>query len=256
MCFCLTHYHLHLFAANNNTMHHRLTSWMIASFAILTVSVVADNTEISPEKMKTYSYAIGLTIGQSMRQQQINLEIDSFTLGIKDAMDGTTTMSQQQLQDTMLEFQQALQKITAAKLQAVGASNAEAGKKFLAENAKKDGVKTTPSGLQYKIEKPGKGSRPTANDVVSVHYRGTTVDGTEFDSSYSRGQPATFPLNGVISGWTEGLQLISEGGKIRLFIPPDLAYGEKGADPLIGPNATLIFDVELLDILPSASANN
>ena len=120
----------------------------------------------------------------------------------------------------------------------------------MAENAKKSGVTTTTSGLQYKIITPGDGSLPTAADTVQVHYRGTLIDGTEFDSSYSHGGPATFPLNGVIPGWTEGLQLISKGGKAELYIPSELAYGPRGMGQVIGPNSTLVFEVELLDINP------
>ncbi len=124
----------------------------------------------------------------------------------------------------------------------------DAGAAFLAENAKTQGVVTTASGLQYLVLTPGTGASPQVTDAVTVHYRGTLIDGTEFDSSYSRGKPASFPLNRVIKGWTEGLQLMQEGGKHRLFIPPELAYGERGAGKLIGPNATLIFDVELIKI--------
>ncbi|MGR8935869.1 MAG: FKBP-type peptidyl-prolyl cis-trans isomerase [Gammaproteobacteria bacterium] len=126
--------------------------------------------------------------------------------------------------------------------------NKREGELFLIDNAKKSGVVTTASGLQYEVLTQGSGSKPTATDNVTVHYRGTTIDGKEFDSSYSRGAPATFPLNRVIAGWTEGLQLMPEGSKYRLFIPSDLAYGERGAGPDIGPNSTLIFDVELIKI--------
>ncbi len=126
--------------------------------------------------------------------------------------------------------------------------NKVAGEAYLAENAKKDGIVTTASGLQYQVLQEGTGASPTASDLVTVHYRGVTIDGNEFDSSYKRGAPATFPLNRVIPGWTEGLQLMKEGGKSRLFIPSNLAYGERQAGPSIGPNSTLIFDVELVKI--------
>lgn len=126
--------------------------------------------------------------------------------------------------------------------------NKAAGEAFLAENAKKPGVKTTASGLQYEVLTEGSGAAPKASDNVTVHYRGTTINGEEFDSSYGRGEPLTFPLNRVIPGWTEGLQLMKEGAKYRLYIPSDLAYGERGAGGVIGPNATLIFDVELIKI--------
>lgn len=126
--------------------------------------------------------------------------------------------------------------------------NKEAGEAFLAENAKKAGIKTTASGLQYEVLNEGSGNTPKASDNVTVHYKGTTISGVEFDSSYGRGEPATFPLNRVIAGWTEGLQLMKEGAKYRFYIPSDLAYGERGAGRAIGPNATLIFDVELLKV--------
>lgn len=126
--------------------------------------------------------------------------------------------------------------------------NKQEGEAFLAANGKKPGIVTTSSGLQYQVLSQGAGAKPSATDEVTVHYRGTTIDGREFDSSYARGAPATFPLNRVIAGWTEGLQLMPEGSKYRLFIPSDLAYGSRGAGPDIGPNATLIFDVELIKI--------
>jgi FKBP-type peptidyl-prolyl cis-trans isomerase len=131
---------------------------------------------------------------------------------------------------------------------AMAQSALDKGQAFLAENAKKEGVKTTASGLQYEVLTPGTGKSPKATDIVRVNYRGTTIDGKEFDSSYKRGEPIEFPLNGVIPGWTEGLQLMKEGAKYRFFIPPNLAYGLAGAGPLIGPNETLIFDVELLKV--------
>ncbi len=134
----------------------------------------------------------------------------------------------------------------------MSADNLEKGKKYLAENGKKSGVKTTESGLQYEELNAGKGANPTAQDTVKVHYRGTLIDGTEFDSSYARNEPVSFPLNGVIPGWTEGLQLIKEGGKARLVIPSDLAYGPGGMGNAIGPNETLIFEVELIEINPGA----
>ena len=138
-----------------------------------------------------------------------------------------------------------------AKQKAAGEKNAAEGTKFLEENKKKEGVKTTASGLQYKLIKEGTGAQPKATDTVTVNYRGTLINGKEFDSSYKRGQPATFPLNGVIKGWTEGLQLMKTGAKYQLFVPPNLAYGERAAGPDISPNSTLIFEVELLEVKPA-----
>jgi FKBP-type peptidyl-prolyl cis-trans isomerase len=151
------------------------------------------------------------------------------------------------LQQRVAAAQQQQKKETADK-------NLAAGKAFLDENGKKEGVVTLPSGLQYKITTEGKGANPKATDTVTVHYRGTLIDGTEFDSSITRGQPAKFKLDQVVKGWTEGLQLLKPGSKAQLFIPPNLAYGERGAGP-IGPNSTLIFDVELIGIEPTAKAS-
>jgi FKBP-type peptidyl-prolyl cis-trans isomerase len=137
-----------------------------------------------------------------------------------------------------------------AKQKQLGEKNKTDGTKFLEDNKKKPGVKTTASGLQYKVEKEGTGAQPKATDMVTVNYRGTLIDGTEFDSSYKRGQPATFPVNGVIKGWTEALQLMKQGAKYQLFIPSTLAYGERAMGPDIGANSTLIFDVELQDVKP------
>jgi FKBP-type peptidyl-prolyl cis-trans isomerase FklB len=146
----------------------------------------------------------------------------------------------------MNTFKEEMTKKQEEAMKKAAEKNKKDGAAFLAENKKKEGVVTLPSGLQYKIITQGTGNTPKATDTVTVNYRGSLVDGTEFDSSYKRGQPATFPVNGVIKGWTEALQLMKEGAKWQLFIPSDLAYGEKGAGNVIGPNATLIFDVELI----------
>ena len=145
-------------------------------------------------------------------------------------------------------YQKELETQYEAKAKAEGEKNLKAGEAFLAENGKKEGVVTLPSGLQYKVIAAGAGKKPTAKDTVSVHYRGTLIDGKEFDSSIGRGEPATFPVSGVIPGWTEALQLMQEGAKWQVFVPAKLAYGERGAGPMIGPNSTLIFDVELIKI--------
>jgi FKBP-type peptidyl-prolyl cis-trans isomerase FklB len=157
-------------------------------------------------------------------------------------------MSQEEIRATLTSLQQRLVAARQKELKEKAAKNTEEGKKFLAENQKKAGVKTLPSGLQYKVLTEGAGKTPKAEDTVTVNYKGTLIDGTEFDSSYKRGQPATFQVKGVIKGWTEALQLMKEGSKWHLFIPPELAYGERGAGRDIGPNATLIFEVELLTV--------
>jgi FKBP-type peptidyl-prolyl cis-trans isomerase FklB len=155
--------------------------------------------------------------------------------------DAEIASAMETLQRKMMEKQMA-QREEAAK------ENLREGQEFLSENAQKDGVRTTESGLQYEVIEKGSGKTPTPESTVTVHYRGTLIDGTEFDSSYRRGEPATFPVNGVIAGWTEALQLMSEGAKYKLYIPADLAYGERGAGQAIGPNETLIFDVELISV--------
>jgi FKBP-type peptidyl-prolyl cis-trans isomerase len=194
------------------------------------------------------SYSLGLNIGFTFKKQNLGLNIDMSIGGIKDAIVGMPRMTEAETKETMMAFEKDMQ----TKQEAAGQKNKAEGEKFLAENKTKDGVKTTASGLQYKILKEGTGAQPKANDTVTVNYRGTLIDGTEFDSSYKRGQPASFPVGGVIKGWTEALQLMKTGSKYQLFIPANLAYGERGAGRDIAPNSTLIFEVELLDVKPPA----
>ena len=162
---------------------------------------------------------------------------------MKDALSGAKPLlTEQEIQETMDAFQKEMM----AKQDEVAKKNKAEGESFLAENKKKEGIKILPSGLQYKVIKAGTGKKPKSTDTVTVHYRGTLIDGTEFDSSYKRGQIVSFPVSGVIPGWTEALQLMEAGAKWQLFIPPNLAYGERGAGGAIGPNTTLIFEVELV----------
>ena len=196
--------------------------------------------------MDQLSYALGLGIGHQLLQMNAEgLNIDDFAQAIKDVMTGgELKMKEAEAQQMVQQFfaeQEALQQ--AANAEKGKAAKAE-GEQFLAENAKKEGVKTTASGLQYQVLRDGNGKQPKATDQVECHYEGTLIDGTKFDSSYDRGQTATFPLNQVIAGWTEGLQLMHEGAKYRFFIPYQLAYGERGAGASIPPYAALIFDVE------------
>ena len=200
--------------------------------------------------MDKLSYALGLGIGHQLLQMNAEgLNIDDFAQAIKDVMTGgELKMKEAEAQQMVQQFfaeQEALQQ--AANAEKGKAAKAE-GEQFLAENAKKEGVKTTASGLQYQVLRDGNGKQPKATDQVECHYEGTLIDGTKFDSSYDRGQTATFPLNQVIAGWTEGLQLMHEGAKYRFFIPYQLAYGERGAGASIPPYAALIFDVELVAV--------
>lgn len=200
--------------------------------------------------MDQLSYALGLGIGHQLLQMNAEgLNIDDFAQAIKDVMTGgELKMKEAEAQQMVQQFfaeQEALQQ--AANAEKGKAAKAE-GEQFLAENAKKEGVKTTASGLQYQVLRDGDGKQPKATDQVECHYEGTLIDGTKFDSSYDRGQTATFPLNQVIAGWTEGLQLMHEGAKYRFFIPYQLAYGERGAGASIPPYAALIFDVELVAV--------
>jgi FKBP-type peptidyl-prolyl cis-trans isomerase FklB len=201
------------------------------------------------------SYAIGLNIGKSLRKDSVDVDSAIFARGVKDAITGAKALlTDEELKATLTTLQGELQARQQEELKKAGDINLKAGEAFLAENKTKQGIVTLPSGLQYKIITPGNGPKPTASDSVTCNYRGTLLDGTEFDSSYKRGQPATFPVSGVIKGWTEAVQLMPVGSKWQIFIPSDLAYGNRGAGNDIGPNATLIFEVELLSIQDKAAA--
>lgn len=200
------------------------------------------------------SYTIGVNIGQDFKTQKMDIDADILLMGMKDSLAGKELqLTEEEMVSEIQAFQQEMQAKMAAEMEALVAKNQADGEAFQAENAKQEGVMVTESGLQYKVLETGEGASPGAADVVTVHYRGTLVDGTQFDSSYDRGQPATFPVSGVIAGWTEALQLMKPGAKWQLVIPADLAYGERGAGQDIGPNATLLFDVELISV--EAGAN-
>ena len=203
--------------------------------------------EAPKEKKDKISYSLGADIGEKLKQTEVELNPDYIAQGLRDAFAGKPALNQEEVRSGLQAFQETLMQKMEAKEKEVAAKNKAASDKFLDENKKKEGVKTTGSGLQYKVITEGKGAKPKADDTVTVHYSGKLSDGTEFDSSYKRGEPATFPLNAVIPGWTEGLQLMGVGSKYQLVIPPNLAYGEN-APAVIGPNQVLIFDVELLDI--------
>jgi len=192
------------------------------------------------------SYAIGMQIGFNLGRQKVDINPDILAAGLKDALANKPQLTPDQVKDVMAQFEKDMEQ----KQKQLGEKNKTEGAKFLEDNKKKPDVKTTASGLQYKVIKEGTGTQPKATDMVTVNYRGTLIDGTEFDSSYKRGQPATFPVNGVIKGWTEALQLMKQGSKYQLFIPSGLAYGERAMGADIGPNSTLIFEVELQEVKP------
>jgi len=207
--------------------------------------------------MADASYAIGLNIGRNMSSQGVEFDEEKLISGLRDGLSGNDpALSDEQMQAAMQAFQQKMIAQQQAQRQAAAAANAAAGAAFLAENAEREGVVVAESGLQYQIEEPGEGAPPSAADQVVVHYRGSLIDGTEFDSSYSRGEPATFPLGGVISGFAEGLSKFGKGGKGTIWIPGELGYGENGGPGgAIGPNATLIFEIELVDVLRADAAS-
>jgi len=194
------------------------------------------------------SYSIGADIGGTLKEQGIPLDAAALSAGLKDALAGKTVMTDEEMRDAMTEFRQELMSKMESEQASASAGNLKSGQAFLASNGEKDGVVTLPSGLQYKVLKSGDGKSPSATDTVRTHYHGTLIDGTVFDSSVQRGEPVTFAVNQVIPGWTEALQLMKEGDKWELYIPANLAYGERGAGGVIGPNATLIFEVELLAV--------
>ncbi len=221
---------------------------------LLIISTFAVGSVYAEDQLKTkqerVGYAIGMNIATNMMKQKVDVDADQLAAGLKAVLKGEKTLlSEAEMGEVLMSYQQEMQMQQMAKMAAEAAKNEKLSKEFLAANSKKDGVVTLPSGLQYKILKAGTGAKPTVNSKVQVDYRGSLIDGTEFDSSYKRGQAASFPVNGVIAGWTEALQLMKVGAKWQLVIPADLAYGENGAPPTIPPNATLVFDVELLKIL-------
>jgi len=204
--------------------------------------------QLNNDKSKL-SYAIGMDIGASLKSLKAELDRPALLAALNDRLDGAKLkLSEADAAKSKQVFFKKQAEQVAAKQKAAGEKNKEDGEKFLVENGKKKGVTTTKSGLEYEVLKQGDGARPKATDKVTVNYRGTLIDGTEFDSSYKRGQPVTFPLNGVIKGWTEGVQLMNVGSKYKFVLPSKLAYGARGAGPKIGPNSTLVFEVELLAI--------
>ena len=224
-------------------------STLVLGFALLTVAAAAqDSSSFSTPKEKV-SYALGMQIGSGFRKQGLDLDAASVGKGLADAFSGgKTLLTEDEMRTVLTSAQEEYRKKQAALREEKAQAMLREGEKFLAENKNKEGVVTLPSGLQYKILKQGKGDKPEIDEKVVCNYRGTLLDGTEFDSSAKHNGPATFPVRGVIKGWTEALQMMPAGSKWQLFVPPDLAYGKDGAGQMVPPNATLIFEVELLSV--------
>ena len=227
----------------------RLRMIVFLGSLFLVSQVIAQEKPALKNEKEKISYSIGVNLGKNFQMQGLEIDQAMLAQGVKDALSsGKTALSEKEMEAVMNAFQQEMMNKAQAKAKVEGDKNMKEGQAFLAANKSKEGVVTLPSGLQYKVIKMGTGAKPTATQTVKCHYRGTTIEGKVFDSSYDRNEPAEFPLNQVIKGWTEGLQLMPVGSKFQFFIPSDLAYGERGAGRDIGPNATLIFEVELLEI--------
>jgi len=207
----------------------------------------AEKPELKDQKDKE-SYSLGYQFGQTMKYQGLDIDMDIYTSGIRDALGGSKPqLSQEEMRQTVSELQKRIAAAREKGLKEISAKNLAEGKAFLEENKKKEGVKVLPSGLQYKVLSEGSGKSPRATDQVTVNYKGTLINGVEFDNSYKRGKPTTFQIDKVVKGWTEALPLMKEGAKWQLFIPPELGYGSRGAGP-VPPNSTLIFEVELISV--------
>jgi FKBP-type peptidyl-prolyl cis-trans isomerase FklB len=219
---------------------------VMTTFSVMALAQDAPPLKTDKDKL---SYAMGMDLGDQLKSRGVDIDPATFVRGLKDSLSGAkTALTAEEAKTTIAEMQKVLVAKLAAEAKVVGEKNMKEGEAFLAANKAKDGVVTLPSGLQYKVVTAGAGKKPLATDTVECNYRGTLIDGKEFDSSYKRGQTASFPLNRVIKGWTEVLQLMPVGSKWQVFIPAALAYGERGSGADIGPNATLIFEVELISV--------
>ena len=230
-------------------MHRRIGFLLVFSVLALGACGPAGTPSLETEDQKA-SYGIGLQMGGQLAPAESHIDMDAFLAGIRDGIAGDDpAVPQGEIQTALQALSERVNAEEMERMAAEGAENAAAGEAFLAENASKDGIVVTESGLQYEVLRPGEGTTPGPQDQVTINYKGTLIDGTQFDSSYDRGEPATFSTSGVIRGFSEGLQLMPVGSQYRFFIPSDLGYGPGGSGPVIGPNATLIFEVELLEIV-------
>lgn len=229
----------------------KIINLLVAGLVFLSLACSDTNAQVELKtKQDSLAYAIGNQWGKNLKTDDLMLNTDLIKQGIDDSFKDDAKLTDEQIQAVLMTLQQEVQEKRMKKQQEAAAGNIKKAEDFLAANKTKEGVKTTASGLQYKVLTAGTGKSPVATDKVEVHYHGTLTDGSVFDSSVQRGEPITFPLNGVIPGWTEGLQLMKEGGKVRFFIPPGLAYGAQGSGA-IGPNEVLIFDVDLITVNPT-----
>jgi len=225
----------------------RVLTIFISVVLFFGVCFAGEQVELKDQKAKD-SYSLGYQYGEAFKNQAVDIDLEVFAAGMRDGFGGKKSlMSPAEIEENLSSLKKRLFAVQQSQLREKATKNREEGEAFLAENATKKQVVTLPSGLQYKVLVEGTGKTPKAQDEVTVHYRGTLIDGTEFDSSYKRGKPATFQVDGVIKGWTEALQLMKEGGKWQLFVPSELAYGERGMGR-IPPNSTLIFEVELISV--------
>jgi FKBP-type peptidyl-prolyl cis-trans isomerase FklB len=214
------------------------------------IALAQDKIDLKDPKVRV-SYAIGADIGINMKRQELDLNPKAVAAGITDAFADKLTLTPEEMKQVLTAFQAELMAKVETRQKAAGDENLKKGQAFLEANAKKEGIKTTATGLQYKVNKSGTGRTPKSTDTVKVHYHGTLIDGSVFDSSVQRGEPISFPVSGVIKGWTEALLMMKEGDKWQIFLPANLAYGEQSPGAKIGPNSALIFDVELLAIEPA-----
>jgi len=229
-------------------MKARLMAVLALALFFSAVSLYAGEEVTLKTQKDKLSYVIGVQVGKDLKNQSIDVDPALVNKGLQDSILGNKLlMTDQETKDFIAAYQKEKAAKVAEEKKKLGEKNKQEGDAFLAENKTKAGVKTLPSGLQYRVIKEGNGRTPKATDTVVTQYKGTLINGTEFDSSYRRNEPATFPVSGVIRGWTEALQLMKEGSKWQIVVPPELAYGEQGAGP-IGPNATLIFEVELVSV--------
>jgi FKBP-type peptidyl-prolyl cis-trans isomerase FklB len=227
----------------------KVRGWAMLALVLFAGRAYGEEAVVLKTQKDKQSYGLGMNIGKNLQKEGFDIDAELLVKGIRDVLSGgASLMNEEEYLATMGAVQRELMEKQKENARKAAEKNRAEGTAFLEANAKKEGVVTLPSGLQYKVLKSGTGKTPKLTDTVETHYRGTLIDGTEFDSSYKRGKTATFPVNGVIPGWTEALQKMKEGDKWQLFVPSKLAYGERGAGREIGPNATLLFEVELIAV--------